>query len=376
MKDMLAELNQMLEQRERGEEPDFDGFMERFGDFFPGNPQSLDELLEQMAQSMAQMQQLLNSMSPEQRAQLQALAESLMEDMDLRWQVDQLARNLQQAFPQHAVGASRCSSAATTRSRWRQMPGLLDTLGDMDDLEHLLRQATQPGELAEVDLDRARELLGDDAARSLERLAELAKMLEDAGLIEQREGRLELTPRGIRAIGQKALGDLFRKLMKDRAGRHEVQDRGGIGHDPAYEHKPYEWGDPFRLNVEETVKNAIWRQGRGHAGAAVSPSTSRSSAPSRSRVSATVLLLDVSLSMPMRDNFLSAKKVAMALHALITSQFPRDYFGLVSFGRVAARGSAGTAARDELGLRVGHQHAARAAAGPPDAVAPDRARSR
>src|SRR5215213_8718033 len=99
MKDMLSELNQMLEQRERGEEPDFDGFMERYGDFFPGNPQSLDELLEQMAQSMAQMQQLMNSMTPEQRAQLQQLAESLMEDMDLRWQVDQLAQNLRGASP-------------------------------------------------------------------------------------------------------------------------------------------------------------------------------------------------------------------------------------------------------------------------------------
>jgi uncharacterized protein with von Willebrand factor type A (vWA) domain len=99
MKDMMAELNEMLEQRARGEEPDFEGFMDRHGEFFPGNPASLDELLEQMAQSMAQMQQLMNSMSPEQRAQLQALAESLMEDMDLRWQVDQLSRNLQQAFP-------------------------------------------------------------------------------------------------------------------------------------------------------------------------------------------------------------------------------------------------------------------------------------
>src|SRR5258705_3079521 len=99
MKDMLAELNQMLEQRERGEEPDFDGFMARHGQFFPWNPQSLDELLEQMAQSMAQMQQLLNSMTPEQRAQLMALADSLMEDMDLRWQVEQLSRSLQQAFP-------------------------------------------------------------------------------------------------------------------------------------------------------------------------------------------------------------------------------------------------------------------------------------
>jgi uncharacterized protein with von Willebrand factor type A (vWA) domain len=99
LKDMLAELNHMLEQRERGEEPDFAGFMERYGDFFPGNPRTLDELLEQMAQSMAQMQQLLNSMTPEQRAQLMGLAESLLEDLDLRWQVDELARNLQQAFP-------------------------------------------------------------------------------------------------------------------------------------------------------------------------------------------------------------------------------------------------------------------------------------
>ena len=117
--------------------------------------------------------------------------------MDLRWQVDQLARNLQQAFPNmpwQAVDAVPRRRPAVAR----QMPGLLDALGDIDDLEHLLRNATQPGELAEVDLDRARELLGDDAARSLEQLAELAKMLEEAGLIEQREGRLELTPKGIR----------------------------------------------------------------------------------------------------------------------------------------------------------------------------------
>jgi uncharacterized protein with von Willebrand factor type A (vWA) domain len=332
MKDMLAELNQMLEQRERGEEPDFDGFMQRYGDFFPGNPKTLDELLEQMAQSMAQMQQLMNSMTPEQRAQLQALAESLLEDMDLRWQVDQLARNLQQAFPNLPWERSMPFRGDDPLSMG-QVPNLLDTLGDMDDLEHLLRQATQPGELSEVDLERAREMLGDDAARSLERLAELARMLEEAGLIEQREGRLELTPRGIRAIGNKALGDLFRKLMKDRSGRHE-QEREGVGHDPAYEHKPYEWGDPFRLDVQQTVKNAIWRQGAGTP-VRLTPDDFEIERTEQVTRSATVLLLDVSLSMPMRDNFLSAKKVAMALHALITSQFPRDYFGLVSFGRVA-----------------------------------------
>jgi len=332
MKDMMSELNHMLEQREAGEEPDFEGFMERYGDFFPGNPQSLDELLEQMAQSMAQMQQLLNSMTPEQRAQLQALAESLLEDMDLRWQVDQLSRNLQQAFPQ-LPWERRMNFQGDDPLSMAGMPSLLDQLGDMDDLEHLLQQATQPGELAEVDIDKAREMLGDDAARALERLAELAKMLEDAGLIENREGRLELTPRGLRAIGQKALGDLFRKLMKDRAGRHDVQTAGS-GHDPAYETKQYEWGDPFRLDVQQTVKNAIWRQGSGTP-VRLTPADFEIERTELTTRSATVLLLDVSMSMPMRDNFLPAKKVAMALHSLITSQYPRDYFGLVSFGRVA-----------------------------------------
>jgi uncharacterized protein with von Willebrand factor type A (vWA) domain len=333
MKDMLDELNQMLEQRERGDEPDFDGFMERHGQFFPGDPQTLDELLEQMAQSMAQMQQLMNSMTPEQRAQLQALSESLLEDMDLRWQVDQLSRNLQQAYPDLPWQRAQNFGEGGDPLGFGGMPSLLDTLGDLDSLEHLMRSATQPGELAEVDLDRARELLGDDAARSLDRLRELARMLEEAGLIEQREGRLELTPRAIRAIGSKALSDLYRKLVKDRTGRHELE-RAGVGNEHAHEHKPYEFGDPFHLNVQETVKNAIWRSGAGTP-VRLSPDDFEVERTESLTRSATVLLLDVSLSMPMRDNFLPAKKVAMALHSLITSQFPRDYFGLVSFGRVA-----------------------------------------
>src|SRR5690348_11075534 len=332
MKDMLAELNHMLEQRERGEEPDFDGFMDRYGDFFPENPQNLVELLEQMARSMAQMQQLLNSMTPEQRAQLQQLAQSLLDDLDLRWQVDELARNLQQAFPDLPWN-QQMRMRGDNPLQFSQMAGLLEQLGDMDQLENMLRSATQPGQLAEVDIDQAADLLGDDAARSLARLKELARMLEEAGLIEQREGRYELTPRGIRAIGQRALSDLFRRLMKDRQGRHEVE-RVGVGSERTYEHKPYEFGDPFHLNVEQTIRNAVYRGGSGTP-VKLSPDDFEVERTETLTQSATVLMLDVSMSMPMRDNFLPAKKVAMALHALITSQFPRDYFGLVSFGRVA-----------------------------------------
>jgi len=332
MKDMLADLNQMLEQRQRGEEPAFDEFMERYGDFFPENPQDLDELLEVMAQRMAAMQALLNSMTPEQREQLQGLSEQLLEDMDLRWQVDQLSSNLQSMFPDLGWNRRYDFSGQDPLS-FAEAASMLQELGDIDQLENVLRGATSPGALAEVDLDRARDILGDESARSLERMAELAKMLEEQGLIENKEGRYELTPRGIRRIGQNALNDLFKKLAADKMGRHEVQ-RLGIGHEREFDTKPYEFGDPFNLHIERTIRNAIRRTGGGTP-VRLLPEDFEVERTEHVVRSSTVLMLDLSLSMPMRDNFLPAKKVAMALHALITSQFPRDYMGIVGFSEVA-----------------------------------------
>jgi uncharacterized protein with von Willebrand factor type A (vWA) domain len=332
MKDMLSALNQMLEQRANGQEPDFESFMQQYGDFFPGNPQNLDELLEQMAEQMAAMQAMLNSMTPEQRAQLQGLAEQLLEDMDLRWQVDQLGEHLRGLFPQ--MGWDRkYNFSGQDPLGFAEAAQLMDKLGDIDQLENLLRSATSPGALAEVDIDKARDLLGDDGARSLERLAELAKMLEEAGLIEQKEGRYELTPKGMRKIGQNALADLFAKLNQDRIGRHQLE-RSGVGHERNYETKPYEYGDPFNLQIERTLRNAIRRTGGGTP-VHLHPDDFEVERTETITRSSTVLMLDLSLSMPMRDNFLAAKKVAMALHSLISSQFPRDYLGIVGFSEVA-----------------------------------------
>jgi uncharacterized protein with von Willebrand factor type A (vWA) domain len=334
MKDMFNALNRMLEQRDAGEplDPSFEQFMEQFGQFFPGNPQTLDELLEQLAEQMAAMQSLLNSMTPEQRAQLQGLANQLLEDLDLRWQVDRLANNLRSAFPQ-AGWDRRYNFSGQDPLGFAEAAQLMDQLGDLDQLENLMRSASNPGALADVDIDRARELLGDDAARSLDRLSQLTKMLEEAGLIEQREGRLELTPRGMRRIGQNALSDLFTKLARDRLGRHQT-DPTGVGHERAYETKPYEFGDPFNLNIERTVRNALQRTGGG-VPVRLSPDDFEVERTEVVTRAATVLMVDLSLSMPMRDNFLAAKKVAMALHSLISSQFPRDYLGIVGFSEVA-----------------------------------------
>lgn len=332
LKDMLAELNQMLEARERGEEPDFDGFMSRYGDFFPENPRNLDELLEVLARRMAAMQALLASMTPEQRQQIQQLAEQLLDDLDLRWQVDQLGSQLQGLFPEMGWGRQYDFQGQDPLG-FAQAAATLEDLGDLDRLEELLRGAAQPGALAEVDIERARDLLGDDAARSLDQLERITRLLQEAGLIDQRGGRLELTPKGLRRIGHKALDDLFEHLARDKLGGHELE-HAGAGHERAHETKQYEFGDPFNLHIERTVRNALLRAGGGTP-VDLSPEDFEVERTEQLVQSSTVLMLDLSLSMPMRDNFLAAKKVALALHSLISTRFPRDYLGIVGFSEVA-----------------------------------------
>jgi len=334
MRDAFSALNRMMEQRAAGEplDPSFEAFMESYGDLFPGDPADLDELLEQLAARMAAAQAMWNSMSPEQRAQLQGLAESLLEDLDLRWQVDRLAENLRQAFP----GAGWEQRYRFSGDEPLGMAGATDAasaLRDLDELEAMLRSATSPAALSEVDLDKVRRHLGDDAARSLDQLSRLAKRMTDAGLIDQREGRFELTPKGIRRIGQQALADLFDQLDKDRVGTHRTSWTGQ-GHDREEITKPYEFGDPFNLDLSRTVHNAVRRAGSGLP-VRLTPDDFEVVETEALTRSATVLLLDLSLSMPMRDNFVPAKKMALALHTLITSRFPRDYLGVVGFSEVA-----------------------------------------
>jgi uncharacterized protein with von Willebrand factor type A (vWA) domain len=334
MKDMYSELNNLVNMHNEGKDTQgaFEDFMGKFGDFFPGNPETLEELLQQMAQQMAAMQQMMNSMTPEQRAQMQALSDQLLGDMDLRWQVEQLGQGLQQAFPSLNWGKGFNFQGDNPVGMSDAMD-LMQELGNIDQLENLMRNATNPGALAEADIDIARNLLGDDGARALEKLAELTKMLERAGLVENKEGRLELTPRGMRRIGSNALNELFSKLAKDQLGRHQIE-RIGVGAERSYQTKPYEFGDPFNLSIERTIRNAL---SRGATGTPVrmTPDDFEIEQTETLVRSSTVLMLDLSLSMPMRDNFLSAKKVAMALHSLISSMYPRDFLGIVGFSETA-----------------------------------------
>jgi uncharacterized protein with von Willebrand factor type A (vWA) domain len=331
MKEMMAALNEMIEKRNRGEDPGFEEFMEKYGDFFPDNPQSLDELLENLAQQMAAAQQVFNSMTPEQRDQLRQLSEQLLGDMDLANEMQQLSQNMQAMFPQMGWEQGRDFNGSEP-ANFEQAMDAMKEISDLDAMEQMMRQASTPSQLDEVDLDRVRDLLGDDAAASLERLAQLTKTLKEQGLIEQRDGRLELSPKGMRRIGADALRDLFAKLQKDKAGQHQME-RNGSGHDRNFETKQYEYGDPFRIDLQRTIMNALRRE----TGTPVRLQQDDFEIERTEHLTqtSTVLLLDLSMSMELNDRLLPAKKVAIALQSLITSQFPRDYLGIIGFSYTA-----------------------------------------
>jgi len=164
-------------------------------------------------------------------------------------------------------------------------------------------------------------------------MARFTQMLEEAGLINNSEGVLELTPRALRKIGQNVLDELYSRLTAERLGSHNTTV-SGVGHERNFETKRYEFGDPFTLNIERTVRNAVLRSGGGTP-VSLTPDDFEIDRTERTTRTSTVLMLDLSLSMPMRDNFAPAKKVALALQSLISGQYPHDYLGIVTFSEVA-----------------------------------------
>ncbi len=331
-KEMLAALNEMIAKRDQGEDPGFEKFMDEYGDMFPDDPETLDELLESIARRMAAMQAMMNSMSPEQREQLARLSQQFMDDMDLQWQMEQLSSSLQAQFGQLNSESSYEMSGESPMSMSQALDAMAE-MGRLDELEGMLDAATSPADLAEIDPEKIRETLGEDAASALEQLSRLTNELIEAGLVDRVEGRLELTPRGLKTLGSNALRDLFSSLRQDRSGQHQMATIGQ-GHESAYDTKPYEFGDPFRLDLHQTIRNAVARQGSGTP-VRLSPDDFEVERTEHLTRAATVLMVDLSMSMPMRGNFLPAKKMAMALHSLITSRFPHDFIGLVGFSETA-----------------------------------------
>jgi len=332
MREMIQDLNRMLRDRAEGEEPDFQAFKDKWGQHFPG-VESLDQLIEQMGRQMAQMQSLMESLTPGQRRELQEMMQSLLaQDERLDAALAQLAMNLDQLMPLDELRRRydfRGDDPVTLREAMR----LMEELAQMEQLERQLRRAQDPASLEKIDPAQVEKLLGAEAAQDLKRLSEMAKKLEEAGYLEQIGDRLELTARAIRKIADKALRDIFAHLKRDRFGRHALDHRGGGG-DRTDDAKRYEFGDPFLLDLKETLMNAVERRGTGTP-IRLTPDDFEVFRTELLTQSATVVMLDLSRSMIYNGCFMPAKKVALALHALIHGQFPRDQLHIVGFSLYA-----------------------------------------
>jgi len=326
MRDMVRDLNKMLEQRARGQNPDFESFMQKHGDFFPG-VNSLDELIKQLQQRMAQMQSLMDSMSKDQRGQLQNMLDSLFQDDRLKWDLAQLAQNLEQLFPMRNMRQRYPFSGDEPMSLQEAMQ-MMQHLQQMDELERQLKQARE-GRMDALDPSLAEQVLGQQARDQIDQLKQLTKVLEDAGYIKRRGNDWELTSRGVRRIGQKALKDIFSDLKRDRLGRHEM-DHQGQGGERTDDSKRYEFGDPFLLDLQGTLRNAIAREGIGSPVPLVPSDFDVYRTEHLTQVS-TVLMVDLSRSMLLRGCFVAAKRVAIALNSLIRVQYPRDNLYLIGF---------------------------------------------
>ncbi len=328
-RDMVRDLNALIRERISGREPDVREFLAKHGRFFPG-AQSFDDIIEQLAQRMAAMQSLMRSLSPEQRAELESMMEALLRDDRLAVDLAELAANLDLLLPGGLGDRVRFTGDESL-----SLDGALAQIARlqaMERLEDALADIAGPADLAAIDRDEVRDLLGDASVRDIEALDDLARRLEEAGYLTRDGERLELTPRGSRMIGQRVLDDLFARLQRDAFGGHRLA-RAGRGGERDETTKPYEFGDPFHLDLRGTLSNALMRE-RG-VPVHLHPDDFEVYRTEQLTRTSTVLLVDMSRSMLLRGCFLAAKKVAVALDTLIRTQYPRDHLSVIGFSYYA-----------------------------------------
>ena len=332
LNDMLSDLNDMLEADARGEPTDFEQFKHKWGHYFGNEVENLDQLRRKMAGQMQAMQQLMQNLSPEQQQQLDGMMNAALNNPDTRQQMQRLAQNLGQQMsfdPQRSQLPFTGDESLTLNEAMR----LMNRMSDLEDLERKLQDVGDWRELADLDEDMLRELLGEEAGQDATHLHQFAKMLEEAGLIRETRRGYELTPQGVRKIGQKALQDIFLNLKRDRVGQHETHVAGSTG-ERIDQSKPYEFGDPFMLDLPRTVMNAVQRDGIGSP-VQLRPDDFEVYRTEYTTRTATVLMIDMSRSMLYNGCFNAAKKVALALDSLIRSQYPRDAMTIIGFSSVA-----------------------------------------
>ena len=341
--EMLDDLNDLLDKHANGEDTqeDFENFMAKHGQYFPENPRNVEELLDSLAKRAAAAQRFRNSLSPEQRAELDALAQQAFGSPQLMNALSRLDGHLQAARPGEDWNGSSEFSGDNPLGMGQGAQALAD-IGELEQLAEQLSQSYSGATMDDVDLDALARQLGDEAAVDARTLAELERALMNQGFLDRgSDGQWRLSPKAMRQLGQAALRDVAQQLS-GRHGERETRRAGAAG-ELTGATRPWAFGDTEPWNVTRTITNAVLRR----AG------TDRRDGPVRIAVddvevsetetrsqAVVALLVDTSFSMVMENRWLPMKQTALAVSHLVSTRFRSDALEIIAFGRHARTVSA------------------------------------
>ncbi len=351
IKDMLADLNRMVEADARGEDTgqQFRDFMDKHGEFFPEAPESLEELVDSLARRAAAAQKMMDSLTPEQREELGNLMAGALGDLGLAAELDRLNSALRSARPDLDWGGGRKRRRGTSQSPMTgdqplgmgEATSALEELAELDELATALAQDYPGASLDDVDAEAVAEALGRSAVDDLRALQQMERELERQGYLTRKAGKLELTPRAVRRLGAAALQRVFAQVEARGRGGHDVRDAGAAGELTGMS-REWRFGDEQPLDVVRTVRNGVLRSagngttlrdGGGRVRLAVEDFEVQET--ERRTTAAVCLLVDLSYSMALRGTWGIAKSTALALHSLISTRFPQDALHIIGFSDYA-----------------------------------------
>ncbi|GAB3200947.1 VWA domain-containing protein [Geodermatophilus arenarius] len=341
VKDMVADLSQLVDAHNRGEDTEerFREFMEKHGQFFPDDPQSVDELIDSLARRAAAQERMMAGLSPEQRAELADLMAQTMSDLGLASEMAHLQDALRQARPDLPWGQRGQVPDGEQGLGLGDATSAVAELADLEALSNQLSQGYAGASLADVDEELLEQALGREAVDDLAALRQMERELERQGYLNRSDGKLELSPKAVRRLGATALRRVFAKLDATGRGEHDVADAGAAG-ELTGSSREWQFGDEQPLDVVRTVRNAVLRtagdpHGDGDRRVRIAVEDFEVVETERRTGAAVALLVDLSYSMALRGTWGAAKSTAMALHSLVTTRFPQDAIQIIGFSSTA-----------------------------------------
>ncbi|GII26210.1 hypothetical protein Pme01_58070 [Planosporangium mesophilum] len=334
LKDMMGDLNDLLARHARGEDTTdaFREFMAEHGEFFPENPQSVDELVDALARRAAAGERLMRSLSPQQREELSQLMAQAFGDAGLATEMAALTDNLRALRPDLPWGR-REQMRGQQELGYGEAAGALEEIADLDDLLDQLGQEHPGATLDDIDVEAVERNLGRGSGDDVRRLRELERELRRQGWVTRGPDGLTLSPKALRRLGGTALRTVFSQLDGGRRGQHDLRSAGAAGEITGASRR-WEYGDEQPLDVVRTVGNAVRRAGPATP-VALAVEDFEVVETERRASAAVALCVDLSFSMISEGRWGPMKQTALALSHLVATRFPQDALQIVGFGRYA-----------------------------------------